>query len=95
LAEPGETDITMDVNFSAMLAVAEESGCDVELLRQDDFLERQGLRDRHRDLRQQELEAAREGRSMDRLKLRSRVTEVETLLHPRGLGDFRVMTARR
>ncbi len=95
LAEPGETDITMDVNFSAVLAVVEESGCEVELLRQDDFLEQWGLRDRHRDLRQQELEAARQGRSMDRLRLRSRVTEVETLLHPRGLGDFRVMTARR
>ncbi len=94
LAEPGQTDITMDVNFSAVLAAVEESGCEVELLRQDDFLEQWGLRDRHRDLRQQELDAARDGRSMDRLRLRSRVTEVETLLHPRGLGDFRVMTAR-
>jgi SAM-dependent MidA family methyltransferase len=95
LAEPGETDITMDVNFSAMTAAAESSGCEVELLRQDDFLEQWGLRDRQRDLRSQELQAARQGRSMDRLKLRSRFTEAETLLHPRGLGDFRVMAVRR
>jgi SAM-dependent MidA family methyltransferase len=94
LAEPGATDITMDVNFSAVVAVAEDSGYEVELLRQDDFLEQWGLRDLHRDLRDQELVAAREGRSMDRLRLRSRVTEAETLLHPRGLGDFRVVVVR-
>jgi hypothetical protein len=28
---------------------------------------------------------------MERLRLRTQVTEVETLLHPRGLGDFRVL----
>ncbi|MEE9228279.1 MAG: SAM-dependent methyltransferase, partial [Acidimicrobiia bacterium] len=95
LAEPGATDITMDVNFSALMPVAEDAGCEVELLSQDDFLERWGLRDRLRHLRHEELEAAREGRTMDRLVLRSRVTDAEALLHPRGLGDFRVLVCRR
>ena len=95
LAEPGATDITMDVNFSALMAAVEGSGCEFELLRQDDFLEQWGLVDRQRELRSKELEAAREGDSMERLRLRSRVTEAETLLHPRGLGDFRVLVVRR
>ena len=41
-----------------------------------------------------ELDAARRGDTMERLRLRSQVTEAETLLHPRGLGDFRVLVAR-
>ncbi len=94
LAEPGATDITMDVNFSALMPVAEDAECQVELLRQNDFLERWGLRDRLRQLRHQELEAAREGRTMDRLALRSEVTDAEALLHPRGLGDFRVLVCQ-
>jgi SAM-dependent MidA family methyltransferase len=95
LAEPGATDITMDVNFSAMVAIAEEAGATVEFLRQDDFLEQWGLRDRIAALRDDELAAARAGETMDRLKLRSQITDAETLLHPRGLGDFRVMVCRR
>jgi SAM-dependent MidA family methyltransferase len=95
LAEPGATDITMDVNFSALVAVVAGSGCEVELIRQDDFLEQWGMVDLQRELRSQELEAARGGDSMERLRLRSRVTEAETLLHPRGLGDFRVLVVRR
>jgi hypothetical protein len=31
---------------------------------------------------------------VERLKIRSAKTAVETLLHPRGLGDFRVLTIR-
>jgi hypothetical protein len=31
---------------------------------------------------------------MHRAALRSRVVDAEALLHPRGLGDFRVLEAR-
>jgi len=31
---------------------------------------------------------------MARLKVRSEATDARTLLHPRGLGDFRVMVAK-
>ena len=93
LDEPGETDITADVNFSALVATAEDAGASVGLFRQDDFLAELGLRERLSELRNAELEAARSGREMDRLRLRTRKTEAETLLHPRGLGDFRVLVA--
>ncbi len=90
LDEPGATDITADVNFSALVDLAPS----VLLERQDDFLTRLGLRERLRSFRVEELEAARRGDEMERLRLRSLKTEAETLLHPRGLGDFRVLTIR-
>jgi SAM-dependent MidA family methyltransferase len=92
LEEPGETDITGDVNFTALIATAEERGATTRLSRQDDFLTELGLRDRLSEIRHAELAATRSGDEIERLKIRSRRTEVETLLHPRGLGDFRVLT---
>ena len=94
LDEPGTTDLTADVNFSALLEVAKENGMECELLRQDEFLTGLGLGDRLKRLRREELETARTGVPMERLRVRSRVKEIETLLHPRGLGDFRVLIAR-
>ena len=95
LREPGATDITMDVNFSAVISTAEEAGAAVEFMRQDEFLERHGLVDRIRALRTAELEAARAGRTMEQLQYKSAITEANTLLHPRGLGDFRVAILRK
>lgn len=94
LDEPGETDITADVNFTALAAAARSAGAIVEIHRQDDLLVGLGLGDRLSELRHAELEAARSGDEMERLRLRTMKTEAETLLHPRGLGDFRVMVAR-
>jgi SAM-dependent MidA family methyltransferase len=94
LLGPGGTDITVDVNFSALVAVCEELAATVEVSRQDDFLESLGLRDRIAGLRERELTAARSGDTMAQLQARSERTNAETLLHPRGLGDFRVLVAR-
>lgn len=94
LYAPGETDITADVNFTALLAIAEETGATVELHRQDDFLAELGLRDVVSSLRHEELALARSGDELARLQVRSRRTDAEALLNPRGLGDFRVLVAR-
>lgn len=91
---PGETDITADVEFSAIAAAARDAGAGVELVRQDDFLAGLGLREHLSELRAAELEAAREGDHDRRLRLRTVKTEIETLLHPRGLGGFMVMIAK-
>ena len=93
LLEPGATDITADVNFTAMMAVAARADARVELLRQDDFLARLGLRDVVSELRRKELELARSENALERLAVRSELIDAETLLHPRGLGDFRVLIA--
>jgi len=89
LDEPGETDITADVNFTALIDLPGAT-----LHRQDDFLSHLGLRHRLTELRRDELEAARSGDEMERLRIRAVKTEAETLLHPRGLGDFRVLEVR-
>lgn len=93
LDEPGATDITADVNFSALEATARGLGAMTRLLRQEDFLTELGLRERLSSIRRDELAAARSGDDMTRLHLRNQVKEIETLLHPRGLGDFRVLVA--
>ena len=95
LDEPGATDITADVNFTALDALAREEGWSSEIRRQDDFLAELGVRDRVSELRRRELDLARSGDQMERLRVRTRKTEAETLLHPRGLGDFRVLVVRR
>ena len=95
LDEPGATDITADVNFTALEAVALEAGWEGKIWRQDDYLAELGLRDRVSAMRHEELALARSGNEMERLRVRTRRTEVETLIHPRGLGDFRVLVARR
>lgn len=95
LDEPGATDITADVNFTALETVARQAGAEVAIHRQDDFLAELGLRDRISQLRHHELDLARAGRDMERLQARTIRTEAETLMHPRGLGDFRVLVARR
>lgn len=97
LVAPGETDVTVDVNFSAMAAAAEAAGASVRILRQDDFLVELGLRHEISELRLRELELAAAGpaSAMERLVVRSELTGAETLLHPRGLGDFRVLLAEK
>lgn len=95
LDDPGSTDMTADVDFSALLGVARRRGLDCELVRQREFLADLGLGDRLRSLRAEELDLARRGDPLDRLRARSKVKEIETLLHPRGLGDFLVLVARR
>ena len=95
LLEPGATDVTMDVDFGALAAAAEEAGAEVEVLTQAAFLERWGLRERLTGLREQELALACTDRVMERLAVRSRITDGEALLHPRGLGDFRVLVATK
>lgn len=92
LDEPGATDITADVNFSALTHLAaQDDRFEVTLMRQDDFLTELGLRERLSALRRDELAHAADPDQTERLALRSLKTEAETLLHPRGLGDFRVL----
>ena len=67
---------------------------DDEQVNREEFLARFGLRDRLSQFRRDELETARSGVETERLRLRTLRSEAETLLHPRGLGDFRVLVAK-
>ncbi|MGD2051821.1 MAG: SAM-dependent methyltransferase, partial [Acidimicrobiia bacterium] len=94
LLEPGATDVTVDVDFTAMRDAAEAAGATVTVLRQDDFLTEWGLREAVDALRAREAECARAGDTIGQLRARDERIGAETLLHPRGLGDFRVLLAR-
>jgi len=94
LLEPGATDITVDVDFDAMRHAAEDAGAAVRLMRQDDFLAEWGLRDAIAAMRSREEELARAGDTTGRVEAHEERIAAETLLHPRGLGDFRVLIAR-
>lgn len=94
LDEPGATDITADVDFGALQTIAREAGARAELWRQDELLEALGLRERVARLHRRERELARGGDPDERASLRALREGAETLLHPRGLGDFRVLVAR-
>lgn len=91
LTAPGETDVTVDVNFTAMLAAATSDRTTATIMRQDDYLRSWGLGEEITSLRALEREHARGNDAMARLMVRSEITDAETLLHPRGLGDFRVL----
>lgn len=91
LLEPGETDITVDVNFTALLAIARENGASAELFRQDDFLAEWGLRNVISEMKHRELAHARAGETMKQLEVKNDRINAETLIHPRGLGDFRAL----
>lgn len=93
--EPGATDVTVDVNFTAVIDVARACGWSADLVRQDDFLAFHGLRDRVRELREEERRLAAGDDALGRLRVRSEWKDAETLLHPRGLGDFRVAILTR
>lgn len=93
LHEPGTSDITADVNFSALLDVVEAAGWEATLQRQDDFLEEWGLGEILASLRAEE--AATIGvDDLRRLEIRHEIVNAKTLLNERGLGDFRVLVAR-
>ncbi len=95
LAQPGATDLTADVNFSALCDTAEAAGARAQIGRQADVLRAWGMGDLRDALRAEELTHARAGNTFPRLQTRTRLTEVDTLLHPRGLGDFRVLLAEK
>ncbi len=86
LAEPGQTDITADVNFSALMDLD-----DWWFGRQDDFLVNLGLGETLDQLRRTERERSVNGDHLESLRIRSEIVGIETVLHPRGLGDFRVL----
>ena len=95
LLAPGTMDITVDVAFDALEEIGAAEGFETSVTTQRDFLEVLGLRGDRDRMRAEELDLARSGDVWTRLQLKSRVTEIDTLLHARGLGDFRVLVARR
>ena len=95
LADPGATDITVDVNTDALVSVANRCGASAAVVSQRDFLIANGAKDELDQLAAMEAAAARDGDVMRQLKARSDAVGLRALLDPAGFGSFRVVTMMR
>ena len=90
LLEPGATDVTVDVNFTALwpspTRPVRVSSCTARTTSSS----LRSPRGRHAPAPSRTRPRRDTGDAMERLLVRSEATDAETLLHPRGLGDFRV-----
>jgi SAM-dependent MidA family methyltransferase len=92
LEHPSETDITLDVNTTAIELTARSLGATVFLTSQRDFLIEQGISGFIDDTAVMERRYAGSGQVMEQLKSRSERVNLEALLNPEGLGGFQVIT---
>ncbi len=90
LADPGSTDLTVDVNIDGVVADCRESGATVRVSDQRSFLLDLGAREQLDAFERDAAAAARDGRTMDQLIARSRRLDLEAVLDPAGFGGFRV-----
>lgn len=91
LRMPGECDITVDVNFTGVLAALRRAGLAARLTDQRAFCLEYGIVEVIADARDREHFAASLGNVMDQLRVRSERLDYEALVDPNGLGAFKVL----
>ncbi len=91
LAHPSETDITVDVNTTAIEMFARAMGASVETTTQREFLLEHGIGELIDDAIDMERRHASGGRVMEQLVSRSERVGLEALIDADGLGGFQVM----
>lgn len=90
LAEPGATDITVDVNSDVVRGVVEELGGTVTTTDQASFLDSLGAGGAIRERIDRSHALARSGDVMGQLEARSEATDITALVEPSGFGGFSV-----
>jgi SAM-dependent MidA family methyltransferase len=91
LVHPGETDITVDLNTTAIEIAARDLGARVSITSQRDFLIEHEIGEFIDDAFAMERHYASSGQVMEQLKSRSERVNLEALLDPEGLGGFQVI----
>jgi SAM-dependent MidA family methyltransferase len=91
ILQPTSTDITYDVNFTSVKNSLSELGFEVELLSQKEFLEREGFLSFYKKM-QIEFQNAN---GLDRLKIKSDLIGLEAIRNERGLGGFKILSAKK
>ena len=91
LEQPGETDITVDLNTTAIEITARGLGARVSHTTQRDFLIDHGIGEFIDDASVMERRYASSGQVMEQLRSRSERVNLEALLDPDGLGGFQVI----
>lgn len=94
LTDPGQADITVHVNFSALGRAAREAGLEpLPLVTQRAWLESLGAREMGDALRAEQEEAQRAGDHATMLRLLAERSRLSALSARGGLGDLRVLIA--
>ena len=91
ILQPTSTDITYDINFTSVKNSLSELGFDVELLSQKEFLEQHGFLTFYKKI-QSEFQNAD---GLDKLKIKSDLVGLEAIRNERGLGGFKILTAKK
>ena len=91
LHHPSETDITVDVNITAIEMLARSMGARVSTTTQREFLTDHRVAEMIDEAADMERYHAANGRVMDQLAVRSERVGLEALLDPDGLGGFQVI----
>ena len=91
ILQPTSTDITYDVNFSSVKTSLSDLGFAVELLSQKEFLERHGFMSFYKKM-QSEFHNAD---GLDKLKIKSDLVGLEAICNERGLGGFKILSAKK
>ena len=89
--DPGNVDITYDINFSAVKENFKSLGYSVSLKKQREFLLENGFNDIYDDLKTQYITL--EG--IEKLKINSELNGLKAILDSNGLGDFYCLIAEK
>jgi len=89
--DPGNVDITYDINFSAVKENFKSLGYSVSLKKQREFLLENGFNDIYDDLKNQYITL--EG--IEKLKINSQLNGLKAILDSNGLGDFYCLIAEK
>ena len=89
--DPGNVDITYDINFSAVKENFKSLGYSVSLKKQREFLLENGFNDIYDDLKNQYITL--EG--IEKLKINSELNGLKAILDSRGLGGFYCLIAEK
>ena len=88
---PGETDITYDVNFTFVEKYFESKGYKVELMLQNNFLDKYGFENIYKKLKQNYQKFT----DIEKLKIKSQLVGLEAIHNERGLGGFYTLVAEK
>ncbi len=91
LDNPGQTDITYDVNFTFLEKYFESKGYAVQLMYQFNFLDLYGYKDIYKELK----DNYQNSLDIEKLKIKSELVGLEAINNERGLGGFYTIIAEK
>ena len=91
ILQPASTDITYDVNFSSVESSLSGLNYEVELSSQKEFLYKYGFEDCFKTVQTE----FQNSKGLEQLKLKSNLVGLEAINNSRGLGGFKILSAKK